>query len=270
MPTLSVNGARLHYEDTGNGPETVVFAHGLLWSSWMFQQQVIALKDRYRCITFDFRGQGQSEITRTGYDMDTLAEDAVALIQALGVAPCHFVGLSMGGFVAMRLAARRPELIRSMVLLETSADPEPPENVPRYKLLSFIARWLSMRVVGDKVMKIMFGEKFLTDLSRAQLREECRHRLYTNNKTGTARATHGVITRQPVYEELGKIRAPTLILVGDEDVATPLPKSRRIHERIAGSRLVTIPGAGHSSTIEEPAAVSAALLEFLKQVGTSK
>src|SRR5438128_2311715 len=104
MPRTTVNGADLYYEDTGSGREAILFAHGLLWSGRMFDAQVAALKGRYRCVTFDFRGQGQSEITTTGYDMDTLAEDAAALIQRLGIAPCHFLGLSMGGFIGMRLA----------------------------------------------------------------------------------------------------------------------------------------------------------------------
>ena len=88
MPRLCVNGATIHYEEHGTGPETIVFAHGLLWSVRMFDRQVDALKDRYRCITFDFRGQGQSEVTATGYDMDTLAADAAALIESLRCAPC--------------------------------------------------------------------------------------------------------------------------------------------------------------------------------------
>src|SRR5262245_2092320 len=99
MPKVPVNGAKLYYEETGQGPETVVFAHGLLWSGRMYDAQVAALKDRYRCITFDFRGHGRSEVTRSGYDMDTLTEDAAALIATLGATPCHFVGLSLGGFV---------------------------------------------------------------------------------------------------------------------------------------------------------------------------
>jgi 3-oxoadipate enol-lactonase len=266
MPTISVNGVHLYYEDTGAGSESIVFAHGLLWSGWMFREQVAALKERYRCITFDFRGQGQSEITKAGYDMDALAEDAAALVQALQAAPCHFVGLSMGGFVGMRLAARRPELVRSLILLETSPDPELPENIPRYKKLSFIARWLSVRLVLDKVMAIMFGQKFLADPARAELREECRRRLLANSRIGTGRATHGVITRLPVYEEIAKITRPTLVLVGDQDVATTPAKARRIQERIPNSRLVIIPGAGHSSTIEEPQAVNTALLDFLNSL----
>src|SRR5574341_1081632 len=178
MPEIQINGVRLHYTDEGSGPQAIVFAHGLLWSGRMFEAQVNALKDRYRCVTFDFRGQGQSEVSRDGYDIETLYGDAAALIGALGCAPCHFVGLSMGGFVAMRLAARCPELVRSMILLETSADPEPEENVPRYRLLNLIARWLSLRLVAGPVMRIMFGQTFLNDPARAAQREEMRQRLF--------------------------------------------------------------------------------------------
>src|SRR5260370_14114934 len=123
MPIISVNGAALYYEEHGTGPEIIVFAHGLLWSCRMYDAQVALLKERYRCVAFDFRGQGQSEVTRSGYDMETLYEDAVALINQLGCAPCHFLGLSMGGFIGLRLAARHPELMPSLILLETSADP---------------------------------------------------------------------------------------------------------------------------------------------------
>jgi pimeloyl-ACP methyl ester carboxylesterase len=229
----------------------------------MFDDQVEALKDRYRCIAFDFRGQGQSEVTREGYDMDNLYEDAAALIQALGASPCHFLGLSMGGFIGMRLAARRPALVRSLMLLETSADPEPAENVPRYRRLSFVARWLGLNLVAGRVMPIVFGQKFVNDPARVALRQEWRGRMVANHRIGIVRATHGVITRKGVSDEIAKIRVPTLILVGDQDVATVPEKSERIRKRIPNSRLVLIPGAGHTSTVEEPAAVNAALKEFL-------
>ncbi|MGZ3459308.1 MAG: alpha/beta fold hydrolase, partial [Archangium sp.] len=168
MPFLDVNGTRLYYEDTGGSGEPIVFSHGLLWSGRMFDKQVPALKDRYRCITYDHRGQGQSDVWKVNtVDMETVYADAVGLIEKLGVGPCHFVGLSMGGFVGMRLAARRPELLRSLALLETTADPEPAENVPRYKLLNFVMRWLGPRLVAKQVMRIMFGRSFLEDEARA-------------------------------------------------------------------------------------------------------
>src|SRR5215467_4339172 len=236
MPIIRVNGAGIYYEEHGTGPGTIVFAHGLLWSCRMFDDQVTALKDRYRCIAFDFRGQGKSEITRDGYDMETLYEDAAALIEALDCAPCHFVGLSMGGFIAMRLAARRPNLIKSLMLLETSADPEPSENIPKYRQLSFIVRWLGPRLVFNQVMPIMFGQKFLTDPARAEQRQEWGRRGVSNHRIGITRALTGVITRKSIYDEIEKIHVPTLIIVGDQDVATVPAKSERIHERIAGSR----------------------------------
>ena len=100
MPKIRINGADIHYEERGSGEETIVFAHGFLFSGRMFNPQVEALADRYRCITYDHRGQGQSEVTKDGYDIDSLTEDARALIEVLDLAPCHFLGLSMGALSA--------------------------------------------------------------------------------------------------------------------------------------------------------------------------
>jgi pimeloyl-ACP methyl ester carboxylesterase len=263
MLIIRVNEAALYYEEHGTGSETIVFAHGLLWSCRMFDAQVALLKDRYRCMAFDFRGQGQSEVTHGGYGMEALYEDAVALIEQLGCAPCHFLGLSMGGFIGLRLAARHPEFLRSLILLETSADPEPGENVAKYRQLTFVARWFGLGLVVDRVMPVMFGRTFLTDPARAGERREWRHSMSGNHRLGVTRATTGVITRRGIYDEIDRIRVPTLILVGDEDVAVPPIHSQRLHERIAGSHLEIIPHAGHTSTVEEPAAVNVAIANFL-------
>ncbi len=229
----------------------------------MFQKQIDVLKEKYRCITFDFRGQGQSEVTPSGYDMDTLADDAAALIEELECDPCHFAGLSMGGFTGMRLAIRRPDLLKSLILMETSADPEPQENIGRYRLLNFISRWFGMGLVANRVMPIMFGQKFLNDPNRVEEREEWKQRLASNHKVGISRAVNGVINRDGVYGKLDEITTPTLIIVGDQDVATVPAKSERMHGRIKDSQLVVIPGAGHTSTVEEPEAVLAAISEFV-------
>lgn len=263
---MKINGAEIHFEEDGEGREAIVFAHGLLFSGQMFESQVRVLRGRYRCVTFDFRGQGRSEVTASGYDMDSLTEDAAALIEALGCAPCHFVGLSMGGFVGMRLAARRPALLKSLVLLETSAEPEPKENIGPYRRLNFVARWFGLEPVAGRVMRILFGRKFLEDPARAALREEWRRRMLLNDRIGITRAVTGVLNRASVSDEIGRIALPTLIIVGDQDAATPLAKAERIRAQIAGSKLVVIPGAGHSSAIEEPEAVNQAIVEFLGEV----
>ena len=263
MPRLRANGAEIYYEDVGAGPQTVIFAHGLLWSCRMFDAQIAALKDRYRCVSFDFRGQGQTEVTKDGYDMDTLYADAAALIETLNLAPCHFAGLSMGGFIGMRLAARRPELLRSLILMETSADTEPSENIPRYRQLGMVARYTGLRPVAGRVMPIMFGQTFMTDPNRAADRKLWQSRMAGNDRKGILNALNGVIERKPIYDELGHVTLPTLIMVGDEDVATVPAKAQHIHDAIAGSRLVTIPHAGHTSSVEQPQAVTTAIEEFL-------
>jgi pimeloyl-ACP methyl ester carboxylesterase len=262
MPRIRVNGVELHYDSTGSGPETVVLSHGLLFSGEMFREQVRHLADRYRVITYDHRGQGLSEVTTSGYDMDNLTRDASELVEALGVTRCHFGGLSMGGFVAMRLAARRPELLRSCILLETGADPETEENVTRYRRLNMALRLLGARLVAPKVMPLMFGRTFLADPSRSKIREEWQGRLGAIRRS-VHRAITGVVERKGIYDELGRIRLPTLVLVGEEDVATPPWMAERICAAIRGSRLVRIPHAGHSSTIENPDAIHAALDTFL-------
>jgi 3-oxoadipate enol-lactonase len=263
MPTRLINGARIHYQESGSGPETIVFSHGLLMSGAMFSEQVKALDDRFRCITYDHRGQGRSEVTESGYDLDALTEDAAALIRELGAAPCHFAGLSMGGFIGMRLALRHPGLLKSLTLMDTSADPEPEQNKGPYRRLAFIGRWLGFRPVIRPLMKIMFGRTFLADPAQAALRREWKSHLLNLNRVGTSRAAHGVIDRAGVYDQLNQIRTPTLVLVGDEDVATVPAKAERLARAIRSSELVVIPGAGHSASIEQPEAVTQALSGFL-------
>lgn len=265
MATIEVNGTTLYYEDTGPGTtgETIAFSHGLLWSTALFAPQIAALRGRYRCLAWDHRGQGRSaaDPLRETIGMELVWADAVALLEALGTGPVHLVGLSMGGFVAMRMAARRPDLVRSLALLETSADPEPPENVGRYRLLTRVVRLLGGRPVRGKVAPIMLGKTILADASRKA--EVARYVALMSGRRDVWRATNGVIDRAGVYAELSRITAPTLVVVGEEDVATTPAKAERLASAIQGARLVRIPRAGHSSTVEEPAAVTAALEEFL-------
>lgn len=267
MPTLEVNGTTLHYEDTGPGStgQTIAFSHGLLWNTQQFAAQIAALRGRYRCIAWDHRGQGQSAADhREHIGIELVWQDAVRLLETLATGPVHFCGLSMGGFVAMRMAARRPDLVRSLILLETSADGEPLENVGRYRTLSRIVKLLGPGVVKRQVGPIMLGKSILTDRSRKA--EVTRMIDLMASRRDVWRAVNGVIDRAPVYDELSRISAPTLVLVGDEDVATPHAKAERIVTAIRGARLVRIPHAGHSSPAEEPAAVTAAIEAWLEAV----
>jgi len=263
MPTIRVNDSELYYEDTGGSGTPIVFCHGLLWNVALFAPQIAALKGRYRCVAYDHRGQGRSaDGTGRAIDMGTLTADATALIEALGLGRVHFCGLSMGGFIAMRLGINRPDLVRSLLLLETSADAEPPGNRPKYRALNLIARLFGFGLVADSLMKILYGQTVLKDPTRAADRAAWRRQLMSNRRS-IWRAVNGVIERPGIYGELGKIGAPTLVMVGEEDVATVPAKAQRIADAIKGAKLVRIPQAGHSATVEQPAAVNAAIIAFL-------
>jgi pimeloyl-ACP methyl ester carboxylesterase len=266
MPRIAVNGAELHFEDTGGPGAPVVFSHGLLMSGRMFDAQIAALRDRFRCVSFDHRGQGRSAVAASGYDLETVAGDAAALLRALSLIPCHFVGHSMGGFVGMRLAARQPAMIRSLVLLDTAADAELLSSRARNTAFAALARVFGMRSVAGPAMKKLYGKTFLADPERSAEREEMRRRFLAIDPTGAVRALGGVLSRAPVEEELSSIRCPTLVLSGDEDTALIPARSARSAQLIPSARFQLIPRAGHSSPIEQPQAVTTAVRAFLERV----
>ena len=264
MAMVEVNGTRLYYEDTGPGStgETIAFSHGLLWSTELFAAQIAALRGRYRCIAWDHRGQGKSAADhRETIGMELVWQDAVLLLEALGAGPVHFCGLSMGGFVGMRMAARRPDLVRSLVLVETSSDPEPIENIARYRLLTKVVRLLGTWAVRNRIGPIMLGKTTLTERTR---HSEVQGFLeIMSRRRDVWRAVNGVIDRAGIHDELSRVTAPTVVIVGDEDVATPRSKSDKIASAIAHAKVVTIPRAGHSSSVENPEAVTSAIESFL-------
>jgi pimeloyl-ACP methyl ester carboxylesterase len=238
----------------------VFFGHALLFSGWMFHPQIAALKSQYRCVAIDWCGHGDSAATNDGYDMDTLTDDAVALIESLG-GPIHYVGLSMGGFVGQRIAARRPELIRTLTLLDTSAGPA--REAAKYKLLSAVFRLTGVGVLRNTVLPMVFGPMFRADASNKPVIEEWERRLRRSRRSGVSKAVIGVADRLPVESEIGRIQAPTLVIVGADDVVTPPDESQRIVDLIPGARLVTVADCGHSSTIEQPGTITELLSDFL-------
>ncbi len=265
MPHIKINGCNYYYEIHGNGPETIVFSHGLLWSTKLFHKQIAHLKDRYTIVAYDHRGQGKSEVTKYGYDMDQLAEDAAALIKELELGSVHFAGLSMGGFVGLRLAARQQQLIKSLILMETSAQKE--VNSLKYYGLISIVNLFGVASVQRPTMKIMFGDTFLNDKSRRTELKEWRNELLKNKKS-VSLAVKGVIQRKGMEDELRKILCPTLIMVGTEDKATKPVKSKFMHERIRHSELVYIKNGGHTSAIEEPDQYNIAIDNFLSSLNS--
>jgi len=154
--------------------------------------------------------------------------------------------------------------VRSLVLVDTSAGPEPAENIPRYRRLEWVARWFGTWPVAGRVEAIMHGASARKDPARAADLRAWRERLIRANAIVMNRAVEGVLTRQSALPLLPRIRCPTLVMVGEEDVATVPARSEELAAGIAGARLVRIPRAGHMSPIDAPEAVTAELRAFLE------
>lgn len=268
MPLAHVNGADVHFTDTGapaDRPDApvVVFGHGLLFSGWMFSHQVDALKDEYRCVTIDWRSQGQSPAARDGHDMDTLTLDLVALLDELGLGSVHYVGLSMGGFVGMRLAARHPDRVLSLTLINTSAGPEPPAAARQDWLLANVYRLVGIGPVRKPVEQIMFSPVSLGNPAIRARVDEWIGWLKKVDRAGLRRAVYGVFQRPPVIDEIGGIGARTLVVVGADDIPTPPDRGKEIAAGIKGARLEVVPDCGHSSTVEQPEILTKLIRENL-------
>jgi pimeloyl-ACP methyl ester carboxylesterase len=260
----------LFYKETGEGPETIVFSHGLLMDHSMFEAQRAAFSGRYRVIAYDHRGQGLSEDPGSGYDMDTLTVDAAGLILALNAAPCHFAGLSMGGFVGMRLAARRPALVRTLTLINTGSESEPWLNRLHYTFLALLVRLVGTAPFVGVAVNRLFGRTTGYSPERRAMLEEWTTKLRQRPRN-VADALLGVMQRKEVTaDELSAIRCPTLIIAGEEDTARPPADSVHLAACIPEARMVCIPGSGHSSALEVPEAVIAAMRGLLEEAESSR
>jgi 3-oxoadipate enol-lactonase len=271
MPSINVNGTAISYTDTGvpaGRPDApaIVFGHGLLFGGWMFRPQISALREDYRCVTIDWRGQGDTPPAAGGYDMETLTADAVALIRELGIAPVHWAGLSMGGFVGLRIAARHGKLLRSLALLGTSAGPEERGKAAEYKRLAWVYRLFGVRPVLSRVKTHMFGPAFLADPASQAVIDEWVSRLNRNQRPAIAKAVLGVANRMPVDQELAGITVPALVIAGADDKPIPAARAREIAARMPGAQLHIVADCGHTSTLEQPDTITGLLREFLATV----
>jgi len=263
-PYVLANGVLLHVEDNKNyeAKETIVFSHGFLWSTELWKNQVSSLNNSYRIINYDHRGQGKSEVPRgdATITMEQVYEDAVALLDNLKLGPVHFVGLSMGGFVGMRIAARRPDLLKTVTLASTSAEKDLMQLDWKNKFLMLLLPYIFPNSLAIKeVLPASHGKEFLSNQTNYDYAlQYAMHTMHRNYY----RCARGIFDRDQ-FRELSKIEVPTLIVHGEEDMGIPISEARKLHAEIKGSKFVAIPGSSHHIPIEKPDFFSEVLTEFL-------
>jgi 3-oxoadipate enol-lactonase len=225
----------------------------------MWEPQVDALAGQFRVLCFDTRGHGASAAPVGYYTVDGLARDVAGLLDALQIQRCHFVGLSMGGMLALALALERPDLIASLVLCDTTSR-WPPEVLPVWAERIATVRRDGMAAIVEPTLA-----RWLTASTRTQqpdLVASVAAMILTTPIEGYVGCSYG-IPRINFTERLQAIRCPTHIIVGRDDPGTPVEMSRTLHAAVGHSTLDIIDDAAHLSNLEQPAAFNRSLLDFL-------
>jgi 3-oxoadipate enol-lactonase len=265
MPFVSAtDGTRIHYEVTGRiGRTPVLMIQGLGASKNAWNLQRIAMATRFRCISFDNRGAGRSDKPTEPFTLEQMADDAIAVLDAAEIETAHVVGASMGGVISQIVAVKYPHRVRSLTLVCTAC-----RNHPwRQELLQSWAKTAEQKgmiEVGKEAAQWVMSPRSFRRLvpaftwmgPLAALRP--RHSFVSQ--------IHAILdTREDLVDQLSKITAPTMVIVGNQDILTPRGDSEEIAERIPNSELVVISGAAHGLMMEHSATFNKILIEFLQR-----
>jgi 3-oxoadipate enol-lactonase len=262
VPHVTANGIKLFYEEQGSG-EPLLFISGLGGSHLSWLPLLPRFTDAYRCIVYDHRGTGQSDSTDGPYTIEQFADDAAALLNALGLGAVNCVGLSMGGSVLQALSYRHPAKVEKAVLLST---------LPSYTEVqhAWLDALIALRKAGvNELAQSVIGMPWAltprTLADHATLIAFARLGLQAPHPTSALNfELHGEAIR--AYDSrprLPEITAPVLVLVGAEDVLTPVQQSIDIAELIPGARLQVLPRGGHVGIFEYADDYTAAIRAFL-------
>jgi 3-oxoadipate enol-lactonase len=265
MPFVhATDGTRIHYEVTGkSGATPVLMIQGLGASKNAWNLQRIAMATRFRIISFDNRGAGRSDKPTVPFTLEQMADDALAVLDAAGIETAHVVGASMGGVISQIVAVKYPHRVRSLTLVCTAC-----RNHPwRQELLQSWAKTAAdkgMIEVGKEAAQWVMSPRSFRRLVPA---------FTWMGPLAALRPRHSFVsqidailnTREDLVDQLSTITAPTMVIVGNQDILTPRGDSEEIAERIPNSELVVISGAAHGLMMEHSSTFNKILIEFLQR-----
>jgi 3-oxoadipate enol-lactonase len=257
MATIHLGDIDTFHELSGAG-DPVVLIHGLGSSARDWEQQVPALAERYRVLTYDVRGHGRSTKPRGPYSVAQFAKDLALLLEALQHRPAHVVGISMGGMIAFQLAVERPDLVRSLVIVNSG-----PAFVPS-RLAEHLAVWSRIAIAklrGPGAMGGVLAPRLFPYPDQERLRRLFVERWAENDKDAYYAALRAIIGWS-VRDRVGGIRCPVLVVAADHDY-TPVSAKEAYLPLMPRATLKVIADSRHATPMERPQAFNAVLLDFL-------
>jgi pimeloyl-ACP methyl ester carboxylesterase len=230
----------------------------------MWRAQVAHCSQERRVIALDLRGHGRSAPATGALTLYDMVDDALAVLDHLGIDRAVWGGLSIGGMIAMRAALRYPSRVAALMLLDSHAGRELLSVRIKYAALAALVRTLGIASVVGPVLKLMFGATSFR--KRPDLVAEWRQRFMAVDAPSMLLVLDALVGRDSVVEDLAKITVPALVLVGAEDLALPPERSREIAAHLADSEFLEVAAAGHLSTLEAPAEINEAIGRFLQRL----
>jgi len=268
MPWMKRGEIELYYERHAaydeDGRPPIVLGHSFLCSTEMWSPLLDTLRARHTVISVDLRGHGRSGRVLRRHDLDDLAADVLGVLDHLGLPRAILGGLSIGGMSAMRVAARAPERVAGLVLINTDCAPERRTKVLEYRALGALAHRAPLRLLAPRIAAKMFGRSSFA--RRPDLVDEWKSRWERIDVQSTLHVLDALVSRGDARPLLGRIRAPTLVIHGTEDAAIPRARCQEVADLIPGAAWATVDGAGHLLTLERPEALFAMVGAFLERV----
>lgn len=248
----------LFHVESGRG-DAVVLAHAIGMDHRMWDDLASRLAAGHRVIRFDARGHGRSPVPKRPYSLEGMAEDAVALLDKLGIAKAHWVGLSMGGMIGMAFALEHPDRLGRLVLANTTSS-YGPEGRGMWHARAKAVSDGGFEAINDMVMSRYFSEGFRA--THADVVAETSRRFLATQAEGYLGCCDAIADLD-FTADLPRIHARTLVIAGAADAGTPPAMSKIIADRIPGAQLAVIPEAAHLSAVEKPAEFAGLVKGFL-------
>ena len=255
---VKANGITINYQI--DGPEDapwLVFSNSLATNLSLWDDQVEALKNSFRILRYDQRGHGGTEATDGRYNFDLLVADVAALFDALAIKRAHFVGISMGGMTALTFAQRHPQRLDRLVPCDCGPASSP-ASAQQWEERIAIAQKQGMEPLVEATARRWFPPEFV-EANPAVFQRACE--MIRNTPVKGFIGCAGALANYDLRPGLANIKAPTLLIVGTKDATVPGIKA--INAAVPGSKVAELEGAGHLSNLEQPAAFTRALQEFL-------
>ncbi|HEV7803061.1 MAG TPA: alpha/beta fold hydrolase [Burkholderiales bacterium] len=260
MPKVSVAGGEIHYEEAGHG-EPLLFVSGLSGVGRYWQPQVPLFSSRFRVITYDHRGTGNSDKLQREFSVDQMAAELVELMDALKIERAHVVGLSTGGAIGQTLAIEQPQRIERLVMCSTWTHCD-----PWFRRL-FEARRLMYQQCGPELHAMfhplwLFSPDYVNEHD-AEIDEERKRAVSTAPPVEVSVGRIDALLKFDRRAGLSRIKTPTLIIASDNDYITPAYYARALAEAIPGSKLEVLKGGGHSVSKTRPEMFNKLVMDFL-------